>query len=98
MNQTMSVQISEDICDGCGICVDICPLDCLRLNENEKAIENLKTAISFDPEDHEAYTILAGIYRKSKKLKKAKELEKQARNIDKKKYRQDKYGRTVYYK
>ena len=37
MNQTMSVKISKDLCDGCGICVDICPLDCLRLNENEKA-------------------------------------------------------------
>jgi len=32
-------KIDFDLCNGCGICVDICPMDVLRLNEEtEKPI------------------------------------------------------------
>jgi len=37
MNTAMSVEINTEQCNGCGICVEICPLDCLRMDENEKA-------------------------------------------------------------
>ena len=37
MNSTMSVEIDIEQCNGCGICVEICPLDCLRMDENEIA-------------------------------------------------------------
>jgi NAD-dependent dihydropyrimidine dehydrogenase PreA subunit len=37
MNSTMSVEIDMEQCNGCGICVEICPLDCLRMNVNKKA-------------------------------------------------------------
>jgi len=37
MNSAMSVEIDLDECNGCGICVKICPLDCLRMDEDEKA-------------------------------------------------------------
>lgn len=33
----MITRIDEEKCTGCGICVDTCPLDTLRLNEKEKA-------------------------------------------------------------
>jgi len=33
----MSVGIDRDKCDGCGVCVEICPTDALRLDEDEKA-------------------------------------------------------------
>jgi len=28
--------IVTDDCIGCGVCVDLCPLDCLRMGENDK--------------------------------------------------------------
>ena len=32
-------RIDEELCNGCGICVDSCPMDVIRLNEvTEKAI------------------------------------------------------------
>jgi len=37
MNDILSVEIDRDRCTGCGICVDICPLDCFRLDEDDKA-------------------------------------------------------------
>ncbi len=37
MNSPMSVEIDLEECNGCGICVQICPLDCLRMDENKKA-------------------------------------------------------------
>jgi len=37
VNATMSVDINKEQCNGCGICVEICPLDCLRMDGNEKA-------------------------------------------------------------
>lgn len=30
-------QIDRDLCDGCGICVDSCPSDVIRLNGDNKA-------------------------------------------------------------
>lgn len=36
MNSNTSVEIDRKHCDGCGICVEICPLDCLRMDEKEK--------------------------------------------------------------
>lgn len=33
----MSVEIDRDKCDGCGVCVEMCPNDALRLDEDEKA-------------------------------------------------------------
>jgi NAD-dependent dihydropyrimidine dehydrogenase PreA subunit len=33
----MSVEIDREKCDGCGICVEMCPLDALRLDEEDKA-------------------------------------------------------------
>jgi len=36
-NEKLSVEIDRDKCTGCGICVDICPLDCFRLNDEGKA-------------------------------------------------------------
>ena len=29
----MSVDVDRDLCIRCGICVESCPLDCLRLND-----------------------------------------------------------------
>lgn len=37
MNEILSAEIDRGKCTGCGICVDICPLDCFRLDEDEKA-------------------------------------------------------------
>jgi NAD-dependent dihydropyrimidine dehydrogenase PreA subunit len=37
MSSNMSVEIDNNLCDGCGICVKICPLDCLRMDEDKKA-------------------------------------------------------------
>ncbi|MDM8536969.1 ferredoxin family protein [Desulfobacterales bacterium HSG17] len=37
MNSAMSVEIDMEQCNGCGICVEICPLDCLRMDDNEIA-------------------------------------------------------------
>jgi len=37
MNERLSVEINRDSCNGCGICVDICPLDCFRMDDDEKA-------------------------------------------------------------
>jgi len=33
----MSVEIDRDKCDGCEVCVEICPTDVLRLDEDGKA-------------------------------------------------------------
>lgn len=34
----MGVQkIDEELCNGCGICVEDCPTDVLRMNETDKA-------------------------------------------------------------
>jgi len=34
MNELLSVEIDRDSCNGCGICMDICPLDCFRLDDD----------------------------------------------------------------
>ena len=35
----MSIQtIDPEICIGCGICVDVCSSDVIRMNENKKAV------------------------------------------------------------
>ncbi len=34
---SLSVEIDRDKCDGCGVCVEICPMDVLRLDEDGKA-------------------------------------------------------------
>ena len=31
-----SLRIDKDLCTGCGICIEHCPLDCLRADENGK--------------------------------------------------------------
>lgn len=31
------VEVSESACTGCGVCVDTCPTDVLRLNPDHKA-------------------------------------------------------------
>ena len=34
----MGIQkIDEELCNGCGICVEDCPVDVLRMNEKDKA-------------------------------------------------------------
>ncbi len=33
----MIEKIDADICIGCGQCVKLCPLDTLRMNDNDKA-------------------------------------------------------------
>ena len=35
MNEKLSVEIDRDNCNGCGICVDICPLDCFGLDDDK---------------------------------------------------------------
>lgn len=30
--------IDLDLCDGCGICIDVCPMDVLRLDDRGKAV------------------------------------------------------------
>jgi NAD-dependent dihydropyrimidine dehydrogenase PreA subunit len=37
MSLDMAVEVDKKLCDGCGICVKICPLDCLRMDEDKKA-------------------------------------------------------------
>ena len=32
----MTVEIDSDLCNGCGICVYSCPMDVLRMNEEDK--------------------------------------------------------------
>ncbi|HDL89350.1 MAG TPA: 4Fe-4S dicluster domain-containing protein [Thermodesulforhabdus norvegica] len=32
--------VNEDLCVGCGVCVDECPAGAIRLNDNHKAIIN----------------------------------------------------------
>lgn len=32
---TFSISVTDE-CNGCGLCVDLCPLDCLRLDKNGK--------------------------------------------------------------
>lgn len=33
----MITKIDQEKCKGCGICIDICPADIIRFNENKKA-------------------------------------------------------------
>jgi NAD-dependent dihydropyrimidine dehydrogenase PreA subunit len=33
----MAVKVDHEKCDGCGSCIDVCPVDAIRI-ENEKAI------------------------------------------------------------
>jgi len=35
----MAVKINEDKCDGCGLCVEICPMDALKI-VSEKCVCN----------------------------------------------------------
>jgi len=32
--------VNEDLCVGCGVCVDDCPVDAITLKENQKAVIN----------------------------------------------------------
>ncbi|MBZ4654450.1 MAG: ferredoxin [Peptococcaceae bacterium] len=36
---TFSIAVSDE-CIGCGLCVDLCPLDCLRMGKDEKPFMN----------------------------------------------------------
>ena len=33
--ETKKARIDEDICNGCGICIDGCPMDVIRLDDEE---------------------------------------------------------------
>jgi NAD-dependent dihydropyrimidine dehydrogenase PreA subunit len=33
----MSIRVNRAKCNGCGVCVEYCPLDCFRLDEDGKA-------------------------------------------------------------
>jgi NAD-dependent dihydropyrimidine dehydrogenase PreA subunit len=35
----MQIQINQEACNGCGICVDICPCDVFRLSEGSSLSE-----------------------------------------------------------
>ena len=44
MTETMAVTIDKDKCTGCGTCVDTCPVEALKL-ENDKAVVDADTCI-----------------------------------------------------
>jgi len=44
MPQPMAVTIDLEKCTGCGACVDTCPVDALKL-ENDKAVVDPETCI-----------------------------------------------------
>ena len=44
MPQPMAVTIDKEKCTGCGACVDVCPVDALKL-ENDKAVVDPETCI-----------------------------------------------------
>ena len=44
MPQSMAVTIDKEKCTGCGACVDVCPVDALKL-ENDKAVVDPETCI-----------------------------------------------------
>ena len=33
----MAVEINEELCVGCGACVDVCPVEALSMNKKKKA-------------------------------------------------------------
>ena len=35
----MAVKVNADICTGCGICVDLCPLEAISLNDDKAVID-----------------------------------------------------------
>jgi len=39
MEKAMAIKINNDKCTGCGVCVDICPVQAIKI-ENQKAIIN----------------------------------------------------------
>lgn len=32
----MSIRVDDKKCVGCGVCQEICPLDCIRMNEDHR--------------------------------------------------------------
>ena len=32
----MPLKVNSDLCNGCGLCEEICPLDAIRLDENRR--------------------------------------------------------------
>ncbi len=38
LKKDVSLEISRDLCKGCGICVAFCPKEVLELDEHEKAV------------------------------------------------------------
>ncbi len=40
MGQTMAVTIDEEKCTACGSCVDVCPVDALKIDGKAKVDEN----------------------------------------------------------
>jgi len=44
MPQAMAVTIDKEKCTGCGACVDVCPVDALKL-EDDKAVVDPETCI-----------------------------------------------------
>lgn len=44
MPQSMAVTIDKEKCTGCGACVDICPVDALKL-EGDKTVVDPETCI-----------------------------------------------------
>lgn len=36
----MSVVVDKDKCDGCGECVDVCPVDAIELQSQKAVIDN----------------------------------------------------------
>jgi len=39
----MAAKIDKEICTECGICVDVCPVEAIKL-ENDKAVNKIKLA------------------------------------------------------
>ena len=34
----MAVIIDAEKCEGCGVCVDVCPMEAITMNDNDKAV------------------------------------------------------------
>ena len=41
---TMTVKVDKELCTGCGLCVDSCPSEALKMNEAEEKVEVIAEA------------------------------------------------------